>query len=1035
MDGITTIEVVVKPNKFIDSYKFNKIIYKKDNKEEVYVKNTKISLPFFKDIEKFEDWQNIDSSVPQNYHLLADIDFTDRVNIKTNVNIARLEGVDNGHTIKNLTLTSTNINNAIIRKLTKSLKNVNFENITINNSRTSGDVNSIIRISYGDIMNVSLNNIVINAPKMSYSAPVAINRGYYVSDIILNNINIKGLNYSAGFVGNTLANRYNNINASNVTVVGQDNVGGIIGAKSYNSNTTFYDFTATNMNITGRSYVGAIAGIGAADNMSVTSSTISGTNYVGGISGHTNTGNIRNAVIRNSNIKGNGSYIGGAFGTSNTSYNIFVYNCNIEGLTNSTNYVGGLIGLNSSNTYESGILDSTVKSLGSNVGGAIGRQTSGFYYSFVNNTNVTGLNNVGGVTGYIVNGEAGYVYSNAIVTANANNAGGFYGYVNNQNTTNASTVSRIYQSIVTGGSITAANNAGGLIGATDVPLYNGHYTSTVIATSVSLTNQIGSVGPVVGSNREYSSLIPNLLVYDKTLINGTPVSQVANNGLTTAQLVTSSALKNTSTYTSKGFSTSRYDFSALSKGYFPPVKNGSSVVVINQVMHPLPATQMTMLRTMRFIYHTLPSVVVYSVDANKINVEFDKIDDYSTFTIKANDKISDSCQINKRVFSFIYDFKTPIEITISDGINEKTTKIVLDDIKRYATVLDSNYYYLKGNIIINNGSAIPGTYVNIYNNKALDTYGNVYDLSSMSKVASSVEKFIILDESIPLFTFTYNNKIIKTYNKFSIIEEDGIITTEESQLFIKNGKLEIIDSNLPSVKDSLIIDNYGGKSYQTVLGNDGIIYNIKTPINVPNDFINKDIRYMTNNLYDNSGFIVVSYKNGSFYGFDYRTGKRLFYDKVKVDMSIIDYFKEKLSTPNYIIDNTYDYYNKASSLEDKLIETSINEVLENIKQENNTDNQSVSDKNDNNYIIKYDYAKNDFIIIDEEELLSDDKEKISETSKIDANVYLIDFYFGSKNVLNISKNKYGILAFMISIGAILGSLIYLINIKILRKES
>jgi hypothetical protein len=234
--------------------------------------------------------------------------------------------------------------------------------------------------------------------------------------LYFDNININGKDFLGGLVYMVDPTKpLNNVQASNVTIVGQNNVGGIVAATTtaYVSYPSFTNFNATNMNITGKDYVGGIWGYySLAYNGSISDSIITGNSYVGGVAGRSY--DIKNYTVNNCNVKGSSNYIGGVTGYTSNSTDLFIYDSTIEGLTTSANSVGGIAGWNASLIMRSGVLNSTVISNGSSVGGLIG-SSSYIYSSYVYNTDVTGLDNVGGLVGTFTGNMIQYVYSNAYV--------------------------------------------------------------------------------------------------------------------------------------------------------------------------------------------------------------------------------------------------------------------------------------------------------------------------------------------------------------------------------------------------------------------------------------------------------------------------------------------------------------------------------------------------------------------------------------------------------------------------------------------
>ncbi len=315
-------------------------------------------------------------------------------------------------------------------------------------------------------------------------------------------------------------------------------------------------------------------------------------------------------------------------------------------------------------------------------------------------------------------------------------------------------------------------------------------------------------------------------------------------------------------------------------------------------------------------------------------------------------------------------------------------------------------------------------------------------------------------------TFKYENKTIKTYSTYSVIEaEDGSSVRRDGiKLYVKNGKLYAVPAILNStanyqklskeeqngsdyskevvtpVANNLILDNYNGKEYETVLGSDGKIYDLKEPLNYPENFVNKDIKSIGNNLNDNLGEdsensdneknlhkyeIEVVYKNGDTLRFNYQTGELINSSELENsnDIGVWEYIKEKTSEIGNFMgedknnNNMQNKYKESIKLQNKLEEAPVEETLQlqnsnvnileggidrennaiNIKnestiqdseiseevEENNETNNSLKEKK---YISIYNKEKDDYQIYQEEELLDTKKvEVISENEKIEAN--------------------------------------------------
>ena len=309
-------------------------------------------------------------------------------------------------------------------------------------------------------------------------------------------------------------------------------------------------------------------------------------------------------------------------------------------------------------------------------------------------------------------------------------------------------------------------------------------------------------------------------------------------------------------------------------------------------------------------------------------------------------------------------------------------------------------------------------------------------------------------------TFKYENKTIKTYSTYSVIEaEDGSSVRRDGiKLYVKNGKLYAVPAILNStanyqklskeeqngsdyskevvrpVANNLILDNYNGKEYETVLGSDGKIYDLKEPLNYPENFVNKDIKSIGNNLNDNldkdsenidnektlhEHEIEVVYQNGDKLRFNYQTGELI--NSLKAGdvekIGLFEYLKEKTSeignSNSGVSQKITNKYEESIKLQNKLEETPIEEALQlqnsngnkleggidrennaiNIKnestiqdseiseevEENNETNNSLKEKK---YISIYNKEKDDYQIYQEEELLDTTKQEVvSKTTK------------------------------------------------------
>ena len=293
-------------------------------------------------------------------------------------------------------------------------------------------------------------------------------------------------------------------------------------------------------------------------------------------------------------------------------------------------------------------------------------------------------------------------------------------------------------------------------------------------------------------------------------------------------------------------------------------------------------------------------------------------------------------------------------------------------------------------------------------------------------------------------SFEYLDKTIETYSTYSVITaEDESQVTRNAKLYVKDNNLYAVpvvltstpeNENITPVADNLILDSYNGKEYETVLGSDGKLYDLKELINYPENFVNEEIESIGNNLNSNSHEVEVVYKNGDKVKFNYQTGEIISSseDKSSEQEGILDYIKKKISkigNSYNITDDITNKYEESKELQSKLEETSVEEAIEkqnesNSEQAENIDtatenNETNNSYKENKYISLYNEEKGEYEIFNEEELLDTNKEEvISENEKIEAN-NLNEYYASGVETKNTKMGIVWIVVSIIGVGIIL----------------
>ena len=823
------------------------------------------------------------------------------------------------------------------------------------------------------------------------------------------------------------------INASS-----QKNAGVISNSTADIKNVNFKDITINAENATN---VGCIAtSSGNMNNINLENIIINGDFYVGGLVGKQNGYVLENILGNNIQVKAKGNYAGGIIGMysqdKDTPVNkINIENSNVKGMdyvggvagksnirlryakaeqieVRGNNYVGGLIGhlyyLNAGKMTFGEVLNSYIYGTAVYIGGLIGRADVGAENNLVKGTKIVGEEN------------------------NSTSIGGLTGYMEDY---------RFYKNaIVDCDILTKGSEAGGLIGTIGA---SGDEVSSNYIYNVKV-EAYSKAGGICGKAIEIALGIYNNLINVDILVTnssaGGIIGHMENIGMNAAtkKIVFYRNIVADSKLSGK-------------------TKIGGLVGDIDVELYEAPNT--------KFYYNNYVHAELKSEDDERVSM--------GVGANKAN---------NSRIQNTnIYKFGKVNNVYASEFSDtfEKTQYIPSEELKLENTY--KNKFGFGSNF----------DYTSLKNNKyplviGLEGQEGVNLPEDKNYIESTVnmtnkDKLEHIEAETPHYTFNYNGKIIKTYETYSEIEsEDGSrVVRQDIKLYVKDGKLyalpvslELKNSDIKFVPNNFIIDSYNGKEYETVLGIDGKLYDLKEALEYPENFVNKDIVRIGNNLNntysekaenisnkesmgemtENSEHgIEVTYKNGDKVRFNYQTGEIIdFAKKEKHNKSIsndseekgiFEYVKEKFSEiGNYTKADKFkvemkNKYEETIKLQNKLEEIPVEEALkkeskENESKENNTDFNAETEKEEANnslkekkYISIYNAEKDDYQIYQEEELLDTSKQEvISENEKIEANK--LNKYYASEGKSN--NTKMGIVWITLSI---VGVVIILFAIK------
>ena len=1074
-EGKTSITLKATPNRYYDSYKITKIKYKTGEETKEEIVEAKLDIQFYKEIYSYEDWQTIEEGTYQNYRLMADIDFSGRSDMKYNITVNRLEAENHTYTLKNIDLELKSSSTGLIKEVRNSIKNIKFENVNLTNTANSGNYFGVIAVNNGNVENLAFSNVTVEASKLSY---VGIIGNHYIGNITnieLDTINIKGTTY-IGFIGcvnNTGSDvAVTQIYGNNLTVEGTGNCVGAIGGYLYSGRMKLNDITIENSNITGNDNTGGITGhliCYNITNVKTRNNNVTGKSNVGGVTGKFQVNDVLEKVVVDScNIKGNGYQIGGVAGYVTSNHHLYyvnVFNSHIEGISVNSSNVGGISGSAGIVNYFQ-IIDTKVQSKGSYVGGVIGNNGNSINTGYVSGVTVEGSKDVGGLQGRSNWMPIRNVYVNAQVKATSSTAGGIIGYMVNENTTAIINVVKIFKSMVLDTTVEAPINAGGLVGGMDKELYRDSdliYDNYVDVDIISDDNNKSSM--LIGEMREENPYVKNTYVYKYSTINGKYVYET-DDIIEENQYLERKDLEKKETYTGNiKLETTSFSYDSLTEGKYPKIADSSlynpelqegvelpedpeitnGISLMNEESveskeeslasdnneEQNPETQD--LETQNIEQkEELPEIVAYPISVTEINVDLSSIPENTYLIYSVNGEEKGRKLIDRRTYTFEYNFQDILEIKLekAEGTEnkiEKIKEITAEEMKNKISIENETYGYLEGEKLNINEEEQEGEYVNVYDGKALNKEGKILNIVNKEKEKKDIETKI-LGETKSRKSYEYEGNEIKVYGTYSTINGN----VKAHIYTVKNGRLSGISNKVEMKIGEEIVDSYNEKDYQTILGTDGKLYDLKEKLNYPEKFENKEIDQIE--VDSKNPMVIVYYTSGQVIVFNYVTGEEIYNNNVKKDITLIEYIKESFTKPEMLYEDTKEEYEKGKELMEKLEETPVDVAITIKTEENNTSNNSVENKQEvissnvsskNKYIEIYNPENKAYDIYQEEELISSEKEEPeTENVKIKAN-NLEGFYNTNFAETEKSENVNGLLIVLLSIATILIVLIIL----------
>ena len=803
----------------------------------------------------------------------------------------------------------------------------------------------------------------------------------------IKNMNVKLDDASEGIIG-SITLSLQGVAFDNITIENNNSVsyvGVIINNTAKINNVTFKNI---NLLTPKSSYVGMIANNSSDEisNINLNEINITGKDYIGGLIPDLGGYTINEIQAEGVTIQATGDNIGGIIGRVYTGKinNIEVNDINVIG----NDKIGGALGFSewgSAKTENIKIEGATVTG-NDMVGGICGNSIGSSNYLTAINITVSGKDQVGGLIGHKT-GEISYGKIDGATVTGINQVGGITGYSENGN------FLAIY--VNNANIYSTGENCGGIAGDSNM---SSEIRNAIVEKSIIEGNK--NVGGIVGISNEaaiYQTYV-NATITGNEIIGGI-VGYLDNEGMTAVN-------KRSMIF---------YTY-VISEHIGGQLKVGGIVGDI--------ATDLYM-----------PESFYYS---NYVQADIES-EDSSSISLGIGGR-ADQNQYLKDTYYYKYSSLNGENPTAQNEIFIPNNKyLVADELKQQSTYTSKLKWYTSDwDFNVLNENKYPTLKVDYLS----DQEGVDLPIDSEHIVDKTTDMQNIENEEEPEQIFEYSNKEIQTYSAYSVISAaDGSKATRNIKLYVKNNTLYAIPTVLSvdekgneivPVSDNLMLDSYNGKEYETILGSDGKLYDLKEPIEYPENFINKDIESIGNNLNSENKEIEVTYKNGDKIKFNYQTGEVISSSEENTeDLGLFDYLVEKISeignSSSNVSQELANKYEESKELQTKLEETSVEEVIEKQKNSNYIENGVTAIENnetnnslkENKYISMYNEETGQYEIYNEEELLDTNKEEVvSENEKIEAN-NLGEYYASEGETKNTKMGIVWIVISIIGVGIIL----------------
>jgi hypothetical protein len=378
--------------------------------------------------------------------------------------------------------------------------------------------------------------------------------GYSAGEISnCSSVNVEVLNewdYAGGLVGFN-SGIISDSSTTGIVKSSDYNAGGLVGTNYGEITNCFSEADLAPITVASDGYpyqMGGLVGYNSGGTIenSHAKGNVNGWETIGGLVGENSGGLVVNSYAVG-DVSGNEEYIGGLVGTNG--YNSTIRNSYATGTVSGVYSVGGLIGYNNSLVEGSYHKTGTVTGL-QRIGGLVG-DNSGTISESYSESNISGNQYLGGLSGYSGYGEIRFSYATGNVSATSGvrvAVGGLVGSAQNTSINDCYAI----------GTVSGGSEVGGLVGYLSIEssVANCYATGQVSGSS--------SVGGLIGS-KTTSDVIPTV---DDSYYDSETTSQSDNSGKGIPK--TTTEMKTLSTYTDTGWNFETFwGINPLENGGYP----------------------------------------------------------------------------------------------------------------------------------------------------------------------------------------------------------------------------------------------------------------------------------------------------------------------------------------------------------------------------------------------------------------------------------------------------------------------------------